>query len=308
MKDTQIHTPEFNRLVAGFERELMKEGKDEIFISYNKIKLMEFLSYLEIAGITAIKGVNQSIAEGYMLYMKQERVNQNDGGTLDSGTIKLHRNAIHKFWKYLAIEGIKANSIWISQKRTTNYEKITVLTHQEIQQLYSILSPTGIGYRDRAMIAIHYGCGLRKGEGERLLVTDIDLNRSRIHVRKTKNNHERYVMMSPKVKQQVEEYLHYYRDLFQEKLNGSDVFFITETGTPIKCKLTNRLKWLWDRVKEKYNIDKQINLHALRHSLGTHLYMAGMEIETIALMLGHKRISTTQVYIHLSNQLKNGTI
>lgn len=312
MKDTKVHSPEFNRVMKGFIQELKKEGKDKIYIDQHTDRMMEFLNYVEGAGITVIKNIDQTIADKYIKYMEQERINKNYGGTLWQATINLHINAISKFWKYLDIEGIESQVIFIRHRKKAAQKNITVLTHGEIQQLYSVCDTSEQGYRDRAIIAIYYGCGMRNAEGLRLLITDIDFNRGRIHVKKSKNNRERYVMMSPKVQQQIEEYVYYYRDLYIEEQSqqaNPDAFFIGEKGKDLTKKaLLSRLKKLWARVKKIYGSDKLIGIHTLRHTLGTHLYMAKMDIEMIALMLGHRSLCTTQVYIHLTNKLLNEKI
>jgi integrase/recombinase XerD len=309
MKDTQVNTPEFHRHLVGFEKELKKEGKGEIYINQQKGRLMEFFNYVESIGINAITDINQSVANKYKQYMEQERLNRNYGGRLKQTTIKLHKGAIHKLWKYFNVEGIQANAIWIAQKKLPKPENITVLTQKEIQLLYSVCDTTGLGYRDRAVLAIHYGCGLRNGEGLRLLITDFDFNNNKIRIRKSKNNCERYVVMIPKVKQYIEEYIYHYRDLYLEKLDNPDAFFIGVEGTRLhKKSLLTRLQKLWSMVKNTYESKKHIGLHTLRHSIGTHLYMATKDIEMVALMLGHTALGTTQVYIHLTNKLENEQI
>src|SRR5205807_1681214 len=117
------------------------------------------------------------------------------------------KNVIRKFWEYLETEGYRMNTIRLKQKK---YEKkqTFALTHQEIQWLYSVTDRSAIGYRDRCMLAVYYGCGLRRSEGIRLTVTDIDFGKSRLLVRKAKNGHERYVMFSPKVQQIIEDYVY----------------------------------------------------------------------------------------------------
>jgi integrase/recombinase XerD len=127
-----------------------------------------------------------------------------------------------------------------------------------------------------------------------------------------KNNRERYVIMSPKIQQQIEDYIYCYRDLYMEEISSHvnpDSFFIGVGGTPLtKNTLSSRLRKLWSLVKNTYGSDKHIALHTLRHTLGTHLYMAKMDIEMIALMLGHRSLNVTQVYIHLTNLLQNEQI
>ncbi|MFY9309960.1 MAG: tyrosine-type recombinase/integrase [Bacteroidia bacterium] len=308
MKETVVNTLEFIRLLSSFEQELIKEGKGEdCYCTRYKDKLMEFFSYVETNGITSITGITQKVANDYMWYLNNERINQNTGGRLEKSTIKLHRNAIHKFWKFLNAMEIQANTIWIKQRKV-QHKEIVVLTTEEIQQLYSVCYDTGLGYLDRVIIATYYGCALRKGEGERLVMGDIDFNRNRIHVRKGKNGYERYVTMIPKVQRLVEEYVYYHRALYQGLAN-SDAFFISTEGTPYAEKvLSGRLKNLWKKVKERYGSDKTIHLHKLRHTLTTHLYKAKMDIEMIGFMLGHISPGTTQGYIHLNNLSQNGPI
>ena len=113
-------------------------------------------------------------------------------------------------------------------------------------------------------------------------------------------------MMSPKVQQFVEEYVYQARDLYLAEGTNYERLLIGERGKPIHYEtLRSRMVALWKRVKERYQTEKECSgLHTLRHTLGTHLYMAGMEVEKIALMLGHRTLESTQLYIHSANELK----
>ncbi len=304
MKDTQVKNIEFKVLVNGFEKELQKENKSEEHITGHTSYIKEFLNYVDSIGIHYIKDIDQSIICKYVLYLEQNRINKS-GGTLKNTTVNKHKNTIRKFWHYLNSEGIKVNPILLKEKKKAEQEEPTVLTHEEIKQLFSVCDGSAIGHRDKAMLAIYYGCGMRKSEGLRLLLTDIDFNKSRIHVRKSKNNRERYVMMSPVVQQQIEEYVYSYRDFYMAEQSPYEELFIGERGTPIHPEsMAKRIEALWKRVKEQYGNDKHIGLHSLRHTLGTHLYMAKMDIEMIALMLGHRTLESTKLYIHSANLLK----
>lgn len=247
-----------------------------------------------------------------MQYLEHERVNENFGGTLWNTTVNLHINAISKFWQYLSAEEIPANHIYIKHRKKDKQKETIVLSHEEIKQLYAACDVDGLGYLDRAMLAIYYGCGLRNSEGLRLQITDFDFNSKKIYIRKSKNGSERYVVMSPKVQQHIEDYIYQYRDVYAEQLwehENPDAFFIGAGGKELSKKaLLSRLQKLWKRVKETHGNEKQIGIHLLRHTLGTHLYMAKVDIEDIALMLGHRSLCTTQVYIHLTNLLQHGSI
>jgi integrase/recombinase XerD len=209
------------------------------------------------------------------------------GGLLSEDTINKHKGALRVFFKYCNEEEIEVNNIVIKQKKKRDRTpKVKgVLSHEEIQWLYSVTDSTVFGIRDRCMLALYYGCGIRRSEGLNLELTDIDFNKGRILIRQPKNKRDRYVLMSPRVQHFVEEYV------YRVPMHGES--------------MDARLEVLWNRVKERYPIEKpKIGLHLLRHSLGTHLYLAGMEIEKIALMLGHRCLEATQIYINLAQLLK----
>lgn len=303
MNILKIKNKNLQNLINGFELELVKAAVPESNIKECLNHINEFLNFLDSKNIQQINQVTQAIVNDYLYYLEHIRTNTRRGGTLKTSTINKHKNNIRKFWSYLSSENTKVVSLHLKAKPKVKEDTI-VLTKEEINQLYSVCNETAIGYRDKAMLALYYGCGLRKSEGLRLLVTDIDFNRNRIRIRKTKTNRERYVMMSPTVQQQIEDYLYSYRDFYLPEGSQYEEFFISERGKPVaKETLVKRIETLWLRVKEKYGTNKQVTLHKLRHTLGTHLYMKGFEIDMIALMLGHRTLESTQLYIHNANLL-----
>ncbi|MCC7302601.1 MAG: tyrosine-type recombinase/integrase [Bacteroidia bacterium] len=287
------------------ERELVKESKPAEYVYMHVSYVKEMLVFVEESTVTDVCKVDQTLMDTYLNYLQTQRRKQRGEGLLDEQTIARHKGAIRQFFKYLVLEGYKVFPIRIYHKRKKAIGLPTVLTHEEIRQLYSVCDDSAIGHRDRCSLAIFYGCGMRKSEGLRLLVSDIDFSRSRIHVRKAKNNRERYVMMSPTVQVHVEEYVYNYRDLYLPEGSTYDELFISERGLPVKPETAaKRMEALWQRVKDRYGSDKRVGIHTLRHTLGTQLYMVGMSIEMIALMLGHVTLEATQRYIHIANHLK----
>lgn len=194
-----------------------------------------------------------------------------------------------------------------------------VLTIQEIKRLYDATflphreNNLAMGQRDRAFIAIFYGCGLRKMEGTQLNLDDIDLNRKLIFVRRGKGGKQRYVPVASKHADDIRSYIiegrewflyhHHsprYTSKYAKRKQASDdgAFFISQKG----CRLTEFYKRL-EYLKEKAGIEKQFGLHSLRHSIATHLLQSGMPIEEIARFLGHSTIDSTQIYTHLTNDI-----
>lgn len=306
MKDTILFSPQFNRLSIGFEQELIKEKKR----IKNKLSMIkEFLSYMEQRQIQTIAGIEQHHLDNYFIYLEQERMNSQTGGGLEQGTILGHRNTISSFLKYLKSEQVKTNLALKPMKRKKGKKKLPrVLTKQEIQNIYSVTDDSIYGYRDRAMLSVHYALSMRSIEARRLELSDLQLNSNKIFIQKSKNGSERYAVLTPVSKRHIEDYLDYSRTEYLSDDSTHQAFFISQRGNPVSEEtLSFRLNVLWKRVVEKYGKQRytRIGLHTLRHSLATHLYLySKIDLKRISKILGHKRPDSTQIYVHLANELK----
>jgi integrase/recombinase XerD len=188
------------------------------------------------------------------------------------------------------------------------YRKI--LTVEEIELLFNAARqtirfnkyPAFHSARDRAMIALYYGCGLRRNEGLSMKVKDIQTERLLIHVRKGKGNKERYVPTTYTTMQTITEYIMERNNQLRLTNKETDILFINESGNVCgELTLSLSLKRLANRSGNAVLSDKKPGLHVLRHSIATHLLQQGMDIELIRQFLGHKSLDTTQMYTHLVN-------
>ena len=151
--------------------------------------------------------------------------------------------------------------------------------------------------RDRALLAVYYGCGLRKSEGRQLDQSDILWERNLIYVRKGKNYKERYVPMTEKVREDLQDYQYSSRPAFPR--SEQPAFFLSQKGGRLSgCILYQRIKHLLQTAE----IDKPAGLHTLRHSIATHLLQSGMKLEQISRFLGHSSLESTQVYTHIVHE------
>ena len=173
-----------------------------------------------------------------------------------------------------------------------------ILTQDEIKAVYNAADETILGLRDRAILSIYYGCGLRSKEGQYLELSDIVLDRKLVYVRKGKQYRERYV---PFVQQQMTDFKLYLKECRPELTteNTKNWFLLNNKGNQTSPSfLLKRIKSLIEAA----GIQKDIGLHTLRHSIATHLLQSGMKIESISQFLGHKNIDSTQRYTHLANK------
>ena len=174
----------------------------------------------------------------------------------------------------------------------------TIFTRSEIKALYNACEGDVLGIRDRAMLAVYYGCGLRRNEGVNLDTGDILPGKNLLFVRKGKNYKERYVPITEAVKEDILNYLDYARPMFLNK--PANALFLNAAGERITASmLAERLQ----KLKGKAGIDKVAGLHTLRHSIATHLLQSGMKLAQIKRFLGHSSLESTQIYTHLLNDI-----
>ena len=164
--------------------------------------------------------------------------------------------------------------------------------------MYEATQDDVLGTRDRAMLAVYYGCGLRLSEGAALTLRDIIEDRRLVYVRQGKGYKERYVPMAGRNYQEIQLYIAEGRPQLVQ--GPTDRLFIgAGTGKPLdRQSLYIRVK----RLVSVAGLTKRISTHTLRHSIATHLLQNGMKLERIAEFLGHSCVDSTQLYTHLVNE------
>jgi site-specific recombinase XerD len=282
----------------------------------------EFFKYLMEQNILSIQKAKQKHLTGFKNYlMVRPNKSSNDSGIANmtiNGIIKgvnclvRHINAVNDTYKLDMYEDYLP----------INTDEKIILTPDEVMQLYHAtyepytFCSLEMGQRDRAMIAIFYACGLRLNEGRNVNIADIDFKNKKLHVRKGKLSKERYVPIPSQSLADIETYIQQSRDWF--KYNN---FNVNNPKRPQKKKTNpkdedalfiglrgERLMSYGARIEKLRTIggiDKKINTHALRHSVATHLMLNGWELKKLSKFLGHASIDSTQIYLHIAEQIKN---
>jgi site-specific recombinase XerD len=311
----EIISPQFKQLEAGFTGWLQTLNYSQETIKTRKRGIKEFLLYLERCNITTIESITGYKARRFVRYLKR-RENKLHGSGLMNASINVGISSVNKFFEYLRQAGnpTPENLQYIEQC----FKPRNILTLQEINQLYETTyqqhhfasqetkaKQEAVSQRDRAMLSIYYGCGLRKSEGTSLDANDVFIQSKLIHVRKGKGSKERYVPITESNLNYITEYLQNGRKLLltsSESETGS--FFISQYGTACSDQaLSARLKRLVQNSANSIMLGKKPSLHTLRHSIATHLLGQGMEIELIQKFLGHGSLESTQIYTHVINEL-----
>lgn len=273
----------------------------------------EFFHHLEQKNITRIEQLKTSHFKTYFEQLRS-RANTRRGGGLSNNYLNKHLQGLYKFTEYLRQSGrLSLGSLNIDWE-TDDTKEIEYLTQTEITELYKATEGYNEGTplepfnaRDRAMLTIFYGCGLRRNEGYSLDLSDINLDRQILHVRKGKNYKERFVPFNKTAANYIQEYIYDWRPLIV-KTKTEEAFFISQRGVRMDTQsMAIRLKILQLRTDNVELQSKNVRLHVLRHSIATHLLQNGMSLEKIARFLGHTSLESTQVYTHIAQLEESGS-
>jgi integrase/recombinase XerD len=162
----------------------------------------------------------------------------------------------------------------------------TIFNKSELRLLFK--APTLL--KHRVLLMLIYSAGLRSSEVIHLKISDIDFERRSIHIRRSKYNKDRVVPLSEYMAVGLGKYISLERPhiwLFNGKTLGS----------PYSSK---GISWVMRDAVKKAGIAKEVTVHTLRHSYATHLIEDGLNIVTVKDLLGHSKIETTMVYLHIA--------
>lgn len=313
MKSLPIESPAFRYIEKSFGQWLDVLGYCSQSVYGMPIYVRAMLHYAEQQGKMQVQDITPALVKDYYYSHLKSRTNRMYGGALSNNHLNKHIQALYKFFDYLRQSGRQTLSSLNIALEENDRGMPAVLTEMEIKQLYSACDQhprsstnnkpewiySALALRDKAMLSIYYGCGLRRNEGAHLEVGDILFERQLVHVRKGKNYKERFVPMSKSVVNHVENYLY---DARPQLLKGNryEHFFISERGRPVGAQMMIlRLNTLLLRTENTQLIEKEPGLHTLRHSIATHLLANGMKLEKIKDFLGHNSLESTQIYTHL---------
>jgi integrase/recombinase XerD len=176
-------------LNESFKKWLQTLGYAESTVYASTIFVRDFFKWLELHEIKELNQITKTTIKAYHNYL-QIRKNKRQTGSLSQNYITSNINALKRFSKYLNETGKAFLEIDIQPNKATEETK-TILTKLEIQKLYKACGNSLLGIRDRAMLNIYYGCGLRRSEGIDLNLRDILLKEKLVHVRQGKGYKER---------------------------------------------------------------------------------------------------------------------
>lgn len=284
---------------AEFIKWMQRIGYAMTTITGYERQLQTFLEWLNQNQIKELNQINQTNLEAYNQYLHEKKNKQKKGG-LSSCYIQSHINVIRLLSKYLELTGeqkIFTGNLVVEQGATTQKN---ILTQSEIKQLYQATDETPNGLRDKAILSLYYGCGLRYSEGIRIEKKHIDYGKQLLYIVPGKNYRSRFIPMNERIIKDLQDYEMYGKQYFTK--DESVYFLLNQKGNQPSSSLVGKRL---NQLIQKAGIEKKICLHGLRHSIATHLLQQGMPLEQISKFLGHTSLDSTQIYTRIAEEMVN---
>lgn len=214
-------------------------------------------------------------------------------------------SGIKSFYRFLLLDDyITTDPTELLESPKIGFKLPEVLTINEINNILdSIDLSVPEGQRNRAMLEVLYSCGLRVSELTNLRYPDVYFEEAFIRV-EGKGSKQRLVPISDTAIKEMRLYL-FDRNTIKIKKGYEDFLFLSRRGTGLsRIMIFHIIK----EQAEQAGITKNISPHTFRHSFATHLLEGGANLRAIQLMLGHEKITTTEIYTHIDREFLRNEI
>ena len=274
-----------------------KNYSNDTIISY-KNDLTQFFNYLKdykLLKNADIKYINHKIMRKYIVYLKENKYSRR--------SISRKVSSTRSFFKFIHKEGIININPTLNLITPKINKKLPYFLYlQEVIKLIEAPSEKTIfGIRDRAILEVLYGTGIRVRELVNLNIGNIDFTEKIIKVF-GKGSKERILPLSNPSIRAIQEYLEN-RNLFNKnkftKINNEVALFLNRFGGRLTERSIRRIIIKYMKIA---GLNKKLSPHVLRHSFATHLLGGGADLRSVQELLGHKSLSTTQIYTHITKE------
>lgn len=255
--------------------------------------LADFLEFLTESGEANLLKVQHLDVRIYLSYLNDLEYSRN--------TISRKIASLRSFYQYLLrLEMIEENPFSYVHLKKKNAKLPRFFFEKEIQVLFdSVSGDKPLDQRNRALLEILYGAGLRVSECANLTLSVVDFDNSVLLIH-GKGGKDRYVPLGSYAADALKEYLNDGRQKIMAHFQQShDFVFINHRGVQIT---PTGIEYVLKQIIKKSSLASDIHPHMLRHTFATHLLNNGADLRTVQELLGHSNLSSTQIYTHVTKE------
>lgn len=282
--------------VEGFLQILKQKNYSPHTLENYAIDLEQFLEFVREEALNSWEEVEYHHLRQYLARLKL--------GGASRATVARKLASLRSFFKYLTRSEIVEKNPLLNIHNPKKEKRLPrFLYPKEIEELLALPPFTPLGLRDRAIMELLYGAGIRVSELTGLDLADLDPDRGYLMVF-GKGGKERLVPLGKMGCRALREYLergrpYLLRNRGKAKGPAEKAVFLNRWGERLSTRSVRRLL---DGYVKKAALNKKVSPHTLRHSFATHLLEGGADLRAVQELLGHASVSTTQIYTHLSRE------
>lgn len=258
-------------------------------INYEK-DLFEYSKFLENRNYN-YNDMDYKKCMDYLIYLDNKKYKKN--------SISRKLSSLRTFYKFLVLNNFSDNNPFIlisSPKKEKRIPKF--INYQGIEEIFNIPDTKTIeGQREKVILEILYGSGIRVSELVNIKIKDIDFNNKTILIF-GKGSKERIVPFGDYALEALNTYINDGRN----KYLGDNISEYLIVGKNEPNLTTRRIEQIIDKLIKKTSIKMNITPHMFRHTFATHLLDNGCDLIAVQELLGHESLSSTEVYTHVSNE------
>ncbi|NLL51983.1 MAG: tyrosine recombinase XerC [Peptococcaceae bacterium] len=279
-----------DRALDSFICSLLAKNLSELTVSAYQTDLLQFINFaahelgVEVQDLN-VKTIDKYIVRNYLGWMTDRKLSRK--------SIARKLASLRSFFRFLCREGVIEQSP--VQKVVTPKTGRTLPRFLFQEHMAKLLQAADLGtkngIRDQIIVEILYGSGLRVSELVNIDIRDLDLENGLVKVY-GKGQKERIVPLTDYACQAIKKYLELRHDSEQALL-------LNYQNTRLSARSVRRIL---DKLEKKANLHQHIYPHMLRHTFATHLLDGGADLRSVQELLGHKKLSSTQIYTHLTRE------
>lgn len=289
----QEHLDALERYLSVLSNE---RGRSHHTIRNYRSDISHFLSWLA-GGDRNLHDLNRADYRDYLSQLQSEGMAE--------ASVRRRASTIRSFTRHLAgAKQLEHDPLVLAKSPKATSTLPTVLNHDEIAALISApdtSKPSGL--RDRAILEVLYGAGLRVSELVGIRTTDYDTDHNALRVR-GKGNKQRVALLGRSAREWLLRYLRDGRPALSSE-RSDRWLWLNRFGGPLSARA---VQIMVRRHAQQAGLADDVHPHLLRHSFATHMLDGGADVRVVQELLGHASVSTTQIYTHVTDASRRETI
>jgi integrase/recombinase XerC len=253
----------------------------------------DFFDFLNNSGDDNYLSINHLDVRAYLSFLYDKEYSRN--------SISRKIASLRSFYQFLLKhEAIKENPFSYVHMKKKQLRLPRFFYEKEMEALFEAAQgQKPLELRNRALLEILYGTGIRVSECANLTLEQVDFN-ARVLFIHGKGNKDRYVPFGSFAEDALKDYLENSRTVLMEKYQKNHSYvFINHHGEQLT---TTGIEYILNQLIKKSSLSSDIHPHMLRHTFATHLLNNGADMRTVQELLGHSDLSTTQIYAHVTKE------